>query len=176
MVVEPSQATDWIEWAKFAVALVAPFLALGGGVWLFFLKQRSERESILRKERREIYSQYLGAIQKHKDSKSGVTTFKDGLYIGKVCSPFHEKLNLVAPDYVVEASLRFINKHVTLSFENLPEISVGSKLSAEETTLYMSNLEILSNLRAELIQAMRRDLLEGTKIEVKLPRIEDIQK
>ncbi|WP_289080365.1 hypothetical protein [uncultured Sulfitobacter sp.] len=177
---EASEAFQILDWAKFAATLVSPFVALGGGIWLFFIKASQQRADELRRERLAVYRKYLAVLQDHKS-----TDYDDpasaGLALMEKLSPFHEQVALMAPDNVAVASLKLINSNIGDHYwQNGKRVqyihNLGRAPTPEEYDAFMAMSNPVREARRELLKEMRKDIVQGTGINGNLTDVEELNK
>ena len=173
-------SANWLEWGKFFVTVLSPFIALGGAVGMFFLKAKQERHDELRRERQAVYRDYLGVLEAHSDQE-----YEDyvasGIALMTKLSPYQDQISLMAPDEVAKASLKVINAnigdHLWTDGKRTRFIhKLGRAATKEELQAMMRAGNPMREARRALIRAMRNDIVEGTKVLPTLTDVEDLEK
>ncbi|WP_297339856.1 hypothetical protein [Pseudophaeobacter sp.] len=170
----------WLDWAKFAVTIFSPFIALGGALWMYFLKVKEERHDELRRERLAVYKEYLRVLDSNL-SETNLTYADEGLERASKLAPSHQQISLMAPDEVAQASLKLLNSYVgDHLWADGKKIRLLHKLQGEPTkedvrAMFRASKPI-RNARGELIRAMRNDIVEGTKIDPTLTHVEELER
>ncbi len=160
--------------------VATPFIALGGGIWLFFLKASQDRSDQLRKERIPLYREYLSLLQSHSNEDHDELV-AHGLSLVTKISPIHDQISLMAPDDVAQASLVMINAniggHLWSDGKRIVSMSkLGPKATGQELMQALAASEPYREARKNLIRAMRKDIVEGSRIDPILTDVEDLKK
>lgn len=169
---QPEFAVNLVEWGKFAASLSAPFIALGGGVWMFFLKRSAERIDQARDERKSLYRSYLEDV---KNAEENAKTTKS-LTVAGAALKHQELLAVLAPDAVYEASHRFIRASVLNAFEAEPEMDERGLQKNPQPQSFFDAIDKIRDAKVAMLNAMRADVLEGTRVKVNLPTTEELNK
>ncbi|WP_298909226.1 hypothetical protein [uncultured Aliiroseovarius sp.] len=169
---QPEPTIDLIEWVRFAVSLTVPFIALGGGIWLFFLKRSAERVDQARDERKSLYRSYLEDLKNaEKDAKTVKT-----LSVAGAAMKHQELFAVLAPDSVYTATHHFIRASVLNAFDAEPKRDEHGLQKNPQPQSYIEAVEKIRAAKVNMLNAMRADVLEGTKVKVDLPTTEELNK
>jgi len=161
-----------MEIVKVLVTIVAPFLALGGAVFLFYAKNKSDHDQQLRNARQEIYLSYIKAMQAEGNLSVDVSEAAQARALVSRCSDWHQQVQLLAPDFVAKASLKFIGLQTLISLKaagSHVEYVHMTQAEREEHTKFIVQCR---DIRFALLKEMRRDLLRNSYVP---PDITDIE-
>ncbi|MBW0159226.1 hypothetical protein [Sedimentimonas flavescens] len=164
-----ANVTAWLDWLKFGVTVISPFVAVLGGYYVFLAQRSHERQEALRRKRQELYVACLAA---DRNVKPGATALDTVTALG----PFLDDLRIVAPTEVVEAMLRYFEAKFKVEQSKVKKPAVGVKLTQKEFDEFMKVQDLVRNARHILVTEMRRDVLKGADISEQLADVEDLAK
>jgi hypothetical protein len=175
---EVSEVSQILDWAKFAATLVSPFIALGGGIWLFFIKASQQRADELRRERLTVYRKYLAVLQEHMTADYDDPA-SAGLALIEKLSPLQDQVALMAPDNVAVASLKLLHSNIGEHYwPNGKRAQYLHKLgrtpTQEEYSAFIAMSAPFRAARRDLLKEMRKDIVQGTGIDGNLTDVEEL--
>ena len=161
------------------VQSVAPFIALVWAIYAFYDARKSDRDDALRVERQSVYQSYLKEI--HALQRPHRTLVENGAESFSRLSPHHQMVALIAPDPVARASLEylstFIGSHLYKDDQPMIELSERTlPVAKKDIDEVIDAMEPTRSALKALIIAMRKDTLQGTKVDPRLTDIDELEK
>lgn len=146
----------WVETAKVIGPIISPFIALAGAIYLYFRKQRSDREDARRKEKLDLYSETLSLAGETRKSIYPQTTIATETGISGFISHVH-KIHIVAPAEIFSAALHLAHQLSILQTEatNVIRQKIKGEGSGELDPLLH---KAVTDAEIKLIEAMRADI------------------
>ncbi|WP_406648232.1 hypothetical protein QEZ52_04360 [Aliisedimentitalea scapharcae] len=154
---------SWLENFIPQLASAAPIFAVIWGIFVFYEQRKRDRNDALRKTRQELYLAFLEiADQKHSSTPDGI--------LGQMLllTKFQGKFTLNCPKEVLVKSAEYIKLVGREHLDGVALDGLKRKPSRSEFDKYFAYQQKIAHSRKELLDAMRRDALQGSDVELEL--------
>jgi hypothetical protein len=153
------------ELLRVLAPIIAPFVALGGAIHLFYKKQASDRVDAMRTERRNLYSRFLSQANEiwnlATDGPNATGLAAELIRLGAT----RNELRILAPKKVYDSSAAF-----SLALNELCAAVVRQNPKDWPefvSNLKQSHLEKIAKAEFDLVVSMRDDLETSMAISAK---------